>query len=189
MDSTPPFSKQNVNIQSVKHNSCFWTNGKMGITFSSSLRSFCPTAVRAIDNGNQKINFSGISSSPPEAPKLLEVLEDFFSSHRRYFSVLREDCLFQRGFFWRGGAVRFATPPCQSRSLHSRLRVFYVTVFTEGWCRLKLMIYASSQVKMKKYSRGGRERVLQRMIHLTRNRQDRLALGGRCQLLIGHKTN
>lgn len=108
MDSTPPFSKQNVNIQSVKHNSCFWTNGKMGITFSNSLRSFCPTAVRAIDNGgfntgNQKINFSGISSSPPEAPKLLEILEDVFSSHGRYFSVLREDCLFQRGFFLKRG--------------------------------------------------------------------------------------
>lgn len=108
MDSTSPFSKQNVNIQSVKPNSCFWTNGKMGVTFSSSLRSFCPTAVRAIDNGgfntrNQKINFSGISSSPPEAPKLLEILEDVFFQPRKVFFCIKGRLPFPKGIFLKRG--------------------------------------------------------------------------------------
>lgn len=77
----------------------------------------------------RKINFSAFSSSPPEAPKLLETLEyvflRFFSQPCKIFFCIKGRLPFLKGmFFWGRNAVRFSTRPCQSRSLHSRLEFF-----------------------------------------------------------------
>lgn len=137
MDSTLPFSKKNVNIQSVKPNCCFWTNGKMGITFSSSLRSFCPTATRAIANGglntrNQQTNFSGISSPSTRSIKTIGDTRGCFSQPRKVFFSIERSLPSPRGVFLKrgrcgihGDAVSATLPPLQPGN-------FYVTVLHRG---------------------------------------------------------
>lgn len=106
------------------------THGKWGSFSPSSFSSFSPAAKRAIDNGrfkvkNQKISFSGISSSLPKVSKLLNRLEDDFLATGRYFSVLGEDCLLYRVFFYYFFWLRLAMTPRQSCSPPQRAASFF----------------------------------------------------------------